>query len=227
MEKKQITEWIVFHFNRIQEIVNHKNQNDIGIEISYYFVELLEMIGKLKRFGEDHGDIMIKGCLQPLIKEYENVILKNYENSFSCEFPESIISIAKQISKNLSLFVKEDKDKYDKEMIDEIEEELFTLMIRLEKKINVLKEMKEYFPKATFTTAENHIQYGLDAFENIYFPTTSFLKEVKDYIEYNKVTKEEYPFFFRPTIDEIPLILPFETEEIIADVLSETDERKF
>jgi len=192
--------------DRILEVVSGTSV-DVDL-LAFYTGELIEILSRLKAAKEDVKDY--QKALES-IYDYRKVILERYFNEFDFSIPEMIIDAALHLKVNLSLFSKENLDEDELDLIFEIEEDIFDLLLTRESTELIYAGFKALFPKVDFSVAENHIQHIDNALKNIYY-TPGIKAKVLEYVKNSPMAKT-FKFFFRPSIDKMPELLQCEIEE--------------
>jgi hypothetical protein len=202
----------------IREILQSKKENEKPI--LSHFLHMLEMKARLERLGASVNIFAYQSCCKDL-KEYHQMLLDMYERSFGFHLPEKVIECAKNIDKHLELLAPDaENNEFQEETKDEIVEQCFHLLVERDTLALIQSEMAGLFPDHDFEEATSYLGHMDDAFRDIYFPHEVAAK-VKEYAQSNHVDTQKTPWFCRPTIEESPLILECELDDVETEVMLE------
>ena len=225
MNNEQLNEKLELCIQRINKEL--KTQNIDLHKISSNFFESLQLKARLEQL-EQFGDIYgFEECCKNL-KEYFPSIYKMYKDRYSLYLPEEILQCAKQVVKNRSLFNKENdtlENEDDKKLKEKIEQECFNIIIQRESIELLHSQITRIFPEADFFEVQLCIDHIDRMFSNLYLPY-KVIDQLNEYARNNNINTESMPYFALPSIDEIPILLPYDYEEAETQAIYDAVKKK-
>jgi hypothetical protein len=110
-------------------------------------------------------------------------------------------------------------------VIEELEEMCFCLIVERETLALIQRELEQQFPDYNFSEVKNCLWHMDRAFGDVYFPP-SVKKHIANYVAQNNVDTANMPWFCRPTVSEMPILLQCEVDQVEAEVLCEMAEKE-
>ena len=195
--------------------------------VVHYFWKLLETKARLQRLGENFNCLAYESCRRDL-QSFHSELLTIYCQSFGVHLAEEILTCAQSVEANLVIFVEdsqtEETDELlreaQEELLGEIEENCLRVLIHRENIQLVHQEMTALFPAADFREVESVLCHMDRSMENLYLPP-NVKERVKKYIQQHRVDINAMPWFQRPGIENIPVVLDYRYEQAEADVLAD------